>query len=451
VATPYKTAVLADTPTSYWRLDDTGATVVDLQGAHNGTESGNTENVAGLLAQDLNGAVLIGASGSITIPNSATFDPTADFTIECVVHTPGSLPGSYVSLVDNHDGAAQAAGFLVYHDPTHKLLFQFGNATAATSSLTFSAGTTYHIAAVYNSFTHGVTVYVNGLVWIGTTLARAGTATTKQLCIGVDTTGSSIANGFTIDEVAFYPAQLSAAQVAAHYLASITPPITDAYSTVVRSDSPVWYQRLGEKVTSGFTADKSGNGHIGTVNGAFLLGEPGLIARSVDTCGKGDANVADYLNVGDIDIVGSAITVEAWIKCAATPSAAMTIVGKHNSATDVQGSLSVTAAGKLSFAATTGGVYGEIDGNTSIAANTIYHVAGVYDGAHLQVYVNGVADATPVAATGALANNNWSWGVGALIGQSAVSNPFNGWIDEPAVYGSALSVARLLAHYTAGS
>jgi hypothetical protein len=68
--------------------------------------------------------------------------------------------------------------------------------------------------------------------------------------------------------------------------------------------------------------------------------------------------------------------------------------------------------------------------------------------------VNGVEDATAVAATGGIAVNAWPWAIGALHsggGGGVTVNGFVGWIDEVAVYPTTLSGARILIHYQDGA
>lgn len=43
--------------------------------------------------------------------------------------------------------------------------------------------------------------------------------------------------------------------------------------------------------------------------------------------------------------------------------------------------------------------YSFITGDTVLSTDTWYHVAGVFDGSQLKIYVQGMSDATPVSAT----------------------------------------------------
>jgi Concanavalin A-like lectin/glucanases superfamily len=83
----------------------------------------------------------------------------------------------------------------------------------------------------------------------------------------------------------------------------------------------------------------------------------------------------------------------------------------------------------------------------AIAVGQTYHVLGTYDGATQRLYVNGTQVAS-APLTGAITTNANALALGSWNGGS---EPFNGTIDEVAVYSAALPAARALAHYQAGS
>ena len=78
----------------------------------------------------------------------------------------------------------------------------------------------------------------------------------------------------------------------------------------------------------------------------------------------------------------------------------------------------------------------------------MYHVVGTYDGSNLRLYFNGsevgsaLADSTSIGAFTAALNIGRS-PLGGVTGTDCQ-------IDEVAIYGSALSAARVSAHYNAG-
>jgi hypothetical protein len=82
----------------------------------------------------------------------------------------------------------------------------------------------------------------------------------------------------------------------------------------------------------------------------------------------------------------------------------------------------------------------------AVVAGQTYHVAGTYDGTTMRLYLNGVQVAT-TALTGAVTQNTNTLTIGSWDGSSEF---LRGSIDEVAVYGTALSAARIAAHNTAG-
>jgi hypothetical protein len=83
-----------------------------------------------------------------------------------------------------------------------------------------------------------------------------------------------------------------------------------------------------------------------------------------------------------------------------------------------------------------------------LALGSWSHIVGSYDGATLRLYVNGAA--AGAAAVGTLASGSGPAFIGHLgaEGGSPGIYPFSGSIDEVALYGSALSASRVLAHFT---
>ena len=78
-------------------------------------------------------------------------------------------------------------------------------------------------------------------------------------------------------------------------------------------------------------------------------------------------------------------------------------------------------------------------GPNALTANTWAHLAATYDGATMQLYVNGVQVASR-AQTGAIATSTNPLQIG---GDSIYGQYFAGRIDEVRIYNRALSVAQI--------
>jgi gliding motility-associated-like protein len=172
-----------------------------------------------------------------------------------------------------------------------------------------------------------------------------------------------------------------------------------------------------------------------------------------------------YADIGELDVPGHTITVEAMINrttpYSGGPSYAGDVVSKHNSPSDANyllrpGSAEIT---------TTNGYFKTPD-ICPIDLNKTYHVAMTYDGQTLKFYRDGFL-MSQVAATGDLVQNNWHTRIG-LLQTGATNENFIGYINEVRIWNvartqtdiktymntslpSPSTQAGLLAYYTYGN
>jgi len=232
------------------------------------------------------------------------------------------------------------------------------------------------------------------------------------------------------------------------------------YAATVVADTPMMYARLGGTTFATATADASGSGRNGTsVYLGVLYGQTGLlpVADPTDSAclfsGSGGALVwasASWLNV-------ASVTLEAWIRPTNLSSDRAILDRDHGTGRQFQFRVSGGKLQLIYWTVASGVNPVFATGATTLTVNTTYHVVATYDAATGtgRVYVNGVQDASTTGAVSNLAasgSNPFAVG-GSYGGGGAVpsSGPFLGTIDEAAVYGGALSAARVLAHYTAGT
>lgn len=231
--------------------------------------------------------------------------------------------------------------------------------------------------------------------------------------------------------------------------------VGSVYESLVLSDGPVGYWRLGE--TSGITAyDLAGSSHgtyicLGPASN-LTLGQPGAIAGDSDTAVvlKGKATAANLNDTGyvvvndprtaDFPLDVTRLTMEAWIKWDGSSGPNM-IVNKDNSyEMQISGGSLQAAIQAGSWTWKTGG---------TVVANQWQHVAVTYDGADERHYVNGqLVYTTPLTAS-SITPNNSSFQIGhrEWTGQPS---PFNGAVDEVAIYNKALTAEQLATHYATG-
>jgi len=195
-------------------------------------------------------------------------------------------------------------------------------------------------------------------------------------------------------------------------------------------------------------ADASGNGNIGKI----LNGQPrwqasgGKIGGALLFDGKGDwVHVA---NESNFDFTGE-VTVAAWIKVNRFDKEWQAIVTKGDSAWRLQRHQDTDA---IEFACTglqvpSGSPYGGLYGNKAVNDGKWHHVAGIYDGEKMYIYIDGVVDVSQ-SASGAIATNDHP----VYIGENAemTGRFWNGLIDDVRVYNYALSEGQITALYNEG-
>lgn len=223
-----------------------------------------------------------------------------------------------------------------------------------------------------------------------------------------------------------------------------------AYSDEVLADSPVLYFRLNE--TSGTTLDNLGSaGATGdATTNSTVVTATGLLSSESDPAQTFDSDAATYKATSGYSFSQEPLTVEFWIK-----PISLTPFGGANAAVVVS-SAAATTGWSVSFIKNTGvwrfTSHSKKDYDfasvTAAQAGVTQHLAFVLDTDHdVSAYENG-AFVEKVTHTAAPAATTEPFTINARTGITA-GGRFT--IDEVAVYGTALSEARLLAHHEAGT
>lgn len=217
------------------------------------------------------------------------------------------------------------------------------------------------------------------------------------------------------------------------------------YASEVLADDPAGYWRLGE--VSGTTAADSGGGALdGTYTGGVTLGEAGAPDTEADTAVllNGTTGYVALPTAAALNITGP-ITMDGWVK---TTSAAAhsNLVGGFQNGGGFPG---------YGFRLNNGlpGYYSSIaaswvEPSTSVRVNdgAYHHVAVAVSGTTATFYIDG----TNVGSATSAQPGSYS-GARALGRAAQVATEFlAGTMDDWAIYPSALSAVRILAHYRAG-
>ena len=227
---PYRTAVLADAPFLFWRLDETSGTVVDDETSANrdGTLAGTgyTWGQAGALASESSDRSLALSSGVATA-NTQVAGP-ARFSVEAWARTTSTSGGRVLGF---GDGAGQTSSGTVdrqlYVGTNGRAYFGIGSAkTVMASTAVVNDGKWHHLVGTYTTGTGGMRLYVDGAL-------QTSTTATTQTFNGYWRAGAEAMSGWTsnpgqyfvgnLEELAVYTTTLTATQVKAHYDAAVTP------------------------------------------------------------------------------------------------------------------------------------------------------------------------------------------------------------------------------------
>ncbi len=225
-----------------------------------------------------------------------------------------------------------------------------------------------------------------------------------------------------------------------------------AYVAQVLSDKPIVYYRLGE--ASGIYAyDISGRKMTGTISNTggviagVTQGQIGALTNSPDTAYLFDGTSGSVTLPAGVNTANwSALSVECWIKLSnITFSQTAFVVGNDDPSSTNLGFMIGVKKNAVVFRIGKGSAFYEINQAYTFAAGTWYHLVGVFGGTTLKAYINGNQIATTSVASAVVAQTTSVVNIGSKPG--VTTNNFPGTLDEPALYNTALSAARVQVHY----
>jgi Concanavalin A-like lectin/glucanases superfamily/Immunoglobulin I-set domain len=199
-------------------------------------------------------------------------------------------------------------------------------------------------------------------------------------------------------------------------------------------------------IISWWPGERSGIDIYGTNNGTLVGGvtfAPGEVGQAFSLNGT-----SQYVDVPDSPSLNptNAITCEAWINPAQFVNSPPII--KKDSPLAGGYTLELNSAGGVLFSVYVNGGWVSTP-VIVVPLNQWTHVAGVYNGLNVSIYVNGVLAATASSAGGTIlpATNDLQIG----HDQFNPTRYFKGLIDEPTLYGVALTAAQIQDIYDADS
>jgi hypothetical protein len=185
--------------------------------------------------------------------------------------------------------------------------------------------------------------------------------------------------------------------------------------------------------------DSSGNNHNGTLVGNAKWAQ-GKIGGAVEL--DGTSGFVQIVDKSAFNITGQ-ITITCWANLRSVPTEYSALVTKG----DNSWRLSTTPGQRKFHASVNDWQQLMVDGSTEVAADEWHHVATVYNGEEMRIYVDGRLDAAK-PWKGGIAVNDFD----VLIGENAEQKGrfFDGLIDDARIYNYALKESDIMALYNEG-
>jgi alpha-mannosidase len=187
--------------------------------------------------------------------------------------------------------------------------------------------------------------------------------------------------------------------------------------------------------TGGTTADLSGNANHGTVSGAaWVAGKYGGGLQF-----NGSTSFVSAPDSASLDL-GATGTVQAWVSLGAVNRwHGILAKGSANSPAAHNYALEVNSGNRVECGIGNGASSNLVQSSATLASGTLYHLACVWTGTQLQLYVNGVLSATAVQTFTPLGN-----AAPLSIGQyGGNADRTNGLVDEVRVSSQARTQAQV--------
>jgi hypothetical protein len=295
------------------------------------------------------------------------------------------------------------------------------NANGYNSTVEVDDGLWHHVAGVRDYENSKLLMYVDGVEIYNEVHATTQFNVTNPTRIGRnnDTTYALPFDGL-IDEVRVWNDVRSEEEIRQNMYRQLPDP-SDA--------SLVAYYQL-----NGSTDDASSNSYDGNYVG-------GTASYHTSPAMFGPKNLLDfdgyddYVNIPDLKISGSAVTLETWVYLREFGDPAL----DANIANLLRGGdenivLRIGDGGMPNnmpqFVVKVGGVQYRLNANARLSLNTWYHLACVYDGVNMYMYVDGTLDKVQ-AQTGSISTTNNPFGLGGA------GRNLNGQLDEVRIWSDA--------------
>ena len=465
----------------WWKFNDEDSNAVNVQCDNNSALDGLLAEGADLNGtgwDDTNAGFFDGVDDYVEIGDITSTENINQLTVTAWVKTRASNSDAARTHIVSDEGQSITDTFGLWWETDEDIEFHVwtgdGDAQAEFGDGFLNEPNVWkHLVGTYDGST--IRVYVNAVE--GQTSANLTGTTldgTAALRIGKRSTDDSGLWNGQIDEVRIYSRTLTLSEIHTLYAAGLN----DLNVSVRVCDDPScqglndgsWaefdvgnrYQSLDANV--GLVLDINFNDVNGSSDGvldASPYGSDGLLIGGADINSLGKDNtragffdgVDDYVDLGEGDGITelqAQLTVSAWAKWAGSTSAGNNnaVVSQSGEGDDVF-ALAFGSGDDIYFYVENSSDTGEAaNSDTDLPDNDWHHYVGVYDGAKVLLYIDGVLQDDQPALTGLTQTVAHNIRIGTT--QYATAN-WEGQIDDVKIYNRALSEGEIMGFYIKGS
>ncbi len=372
----------------------------------------------------------------VEIADTAKLDLAGPLTLEAWIYLESLPPNGGSYRVIDKITAGGADGYMLDlvtdNAGVTRLRLQLGATPVSSNVAVTTVDRWMHVAGTFDGTTSRL--YIDG-VERGSGAATAPPTNNLPLRIGADSTGAANELNGLADEIMIHNRALTLAEIQDTIAFGRCKAAACIASTGAGTAPIAWW------TGDGVPFDRIG-GHHGAEVGDFDYSTGRVL-------GAFDLRIAGaYLEVDDDDALdfttATPFSIEAWVNVQGAVSAAskrivdkITAGGSDGYLLDISGQKVRLVAGNKT-----------VSGLTNVTGDAWHHVAGVWDGTNLRVYLDGVQDNT-LAEAPTLAANALPLRIGAQ--QAGGGSQFTGFIDEVVLYRRARSAAEIQAAFTANA
>jgi len=357
---------------------------------------------------------------------------TNTLTAECWVNIPStSEKGAFIKIGDSSDGYGVGVGGTSFDDLGNKLIYL--HEALSWNSTGIDIGTGWHHVAFSIDASHDIILYLDGVeVYSFNEIPLTPSSATT---IGSGGGTARVLTDGKIDEVRIWNDVRDEKEIRLCMNREIP---VDGETNLVT------YYKFNE--TSGTTADNA----EGTATYDATLNNMEDNDWVTSSAHFGPKNCLDfdgsddYVTCGSINLSGSALTLECWVKVDAFKTISPLI--SQLIGTESSGNSAFLRLGDADISANQVQFVLEISGQQKLTStsflesNRWYHIAGVYDNSGMKIYINGKLDSSNSQSGNFVSNDTFCIGD---TGGSTDRRYIDGFMDEVRVWSDARTASEI--------